>query len=119
MKTTKKKNYSISTKNKKTREEILARRKEVAIAAHTARKKKDMKTFNILRNVKKLSAYELGVFKDACEEYETKLKAFKAGVVVKGKGKDKTTLVVPHSPEPSFNKIYKKYAKAAGLYKKA
>ena len=41
------------------------------------------------------------------------------GVVVKGKEKKKKTqVVVPHIPEPSFKKIYKAKAKAAGLYRK-
>lgn len=112
------------TKNKEkiskiNREETLARRKEAAIAKSMEQKKIDRKWFNLLRNTKKWSAHELSVFRDACEEYDTALKAFKAGKIVKGKGDKKTVTIVPHPPEPSFDKIYRKHAKAAGLYKKS
>lgn len=101
------------------RKEVLARCKEMAIAKAMEQKKIDRKWFNLLRNTKKLSAYELGVFREACEEYDTALKAFEAGKIVKGKGDKKTVTIVPHPPEPSFDKIYRKHAKAAGLYKKS
>ena len=100
------------------RKEVLARRKEMAIAKAMEQKKIDRKWFNLLRNTKKLSAYELGVFREACEEYDTAIKAFYAGKIVRGKGEKQTVTIVPHPPEPSFDKIYKKHAKAAGLYRK-
>ena len=112
------KNRKKTKVSKMDRKEILARKKEATIAKSLEQKKIDRKWFNLLRNTKKLSAYELGVFREACEEYDTAFKAFKAGKVVKGKGDKQTVMIVPHSPEPSFDKIYKKHAKAAGLYRK-
>jgi hypothetical protein len=101
-----------------TRKEVAERNKELAIKKSLERKAKDRAWFNILRNSKKLSATELAVYREACEDYAAQLKAFHNGKIVKGKGKNQTVTVVPHPAEPSFNAIYKKYAKAAGLYKK-
>ena len=101
-----------------TKKEVRERNRELAKERMLETKKKDMKTFKVLQHLKKQSAYELGVHKEAAEEYFTQLKQFHGGVVVKGKGKDKTRVVVPHIPEPSFKKIYKDKAKAAGLYRK-
>jgi hypothetical protein len=101
-----------------TKEEVRERNRELAKERMLERKKKDMKSFKTLQHLKKLSAYELGVYREAAEEYYDKLRQFNGGIVVKGKGKDKTQVVVPHIPEPSFKKIYKAKAKAAGLYRK-
>lgn len=101
-----------------TEKEVRERNRKLAKARALEQKKKDMKTFKVLQHLKKWNSYELGVFRDAAEEYQTKMNQFKGGIVVKGKGKDKTRVVVPHIPEPSFKKIYKAKAKAAGLYRK-
>lgn len=101
-----------------TKHEVRERNRKLAQARALEQKKKDMKTFKVLQHLKKQSAYELGVHREAAEEYYAKLKQFHSGIVVKGKGKDKTSVVVPHPPIPSFNKIYKQHAKAAGLYRK-
>ena len=101
-----------------TRKEVAERNRELAQARELERKKRDRKWFNVLRNTKKWNAVELGVYREACEEYATKMKAFEAGRVVKGKGKNKTVSIVPHPPMPSFEAIYKQHAKAAGLFKK-
>ena len=101
-----------------TEKEVRERNRELARKRMLETKKKDMKTFKMLQHLKKQSAYELGVHREAAEEYYDKLKQFHGGVVVKGKGKDKTQVVVPHIPEPSFKKIYNAKAKAAGLYRK-
>ena len=101
-----------------TKKEVRERNRELAKERMLETKKKDMKTFKMLQHLEKQSAYELGVYKEAAEEYFEKLKQFHGGVVVKGKGKDKTRVVVPHIPEPSFKKIYKAKATAAGLYRK-
>ena len=99
-----------------TRKEVAERNRELAQAREVERKKRDRKWFNVLRNTKKWNAVELGVYREACEEYATKMKAFEAGRVVKGK--NKTVSIVPHPPMPSFEAIYKQHAKAAGLFKK-
>lgn len=101
-----------------TEKEVRERNRELAKARALEQKKKDMKTFKTLQHLKKWNSYELGVFRDASEEYQTKMNQFKGGLVIKGKGKDKTQVVVPHPPQPSFEKIYKEKAKAAGLYRK-
>lgn len=102
-----------------TRKEVAERNREMAIEKSLQRKKTDRKWFNVLRGQKKWSALELSVYREACEEYAEKLKAFHAGKIVKGKGKNKKVTIVPHPAEPSFNAIYKRHAKAAGLYKTA
>ena len=101
-----------------TEKEVRERNRELARERMLETKKKDMKAFKVLQHLKKESAYELGVHREAAEEYFEKLRQFHGGVVVKGKGKEKTRVVVPHTPEPSFKKIYKAKAKAAGLYRK-
>lgn len=101
-----------------TYKEVKERNRKLAKERMLEQKRKDRKTFKALQHLKKQSAYELGVHREAAEEYFTQLKQFHGGVVVKGKGKDKTRVVVPHIPEPSFNKIYKAKAKTAGLYRK-
>ena len=93
--------------------------KEFAKKMEQERKRKDRKWLNLLRNTKRWNAVELGVYRDACEEYAAQLKSFQNGKRVTGKGKDQTVVImVGHPAEPSFNKIYKKYAKEAGLFKK-
>ena len=101
-----------------TYKEVKERNRKLAKERMLETKKKDMKAFKVLQHLKKQSAYELGVHREAAEEYFEKLRQFHGGVVVKGKGKEKTQVVVPHIPEPSFKKIYKDKAKAAGLYRK-
>ena len=101
-----------------TRKEVAERNREFAKERALERKKNDRKWLNILRNTKRWNATELGVYREACEDYATQLKAFHAGKIVKGKGKDKTVTIVSHPAEPSFNAIYKKHMRAAGLFKK-
>ena len=101
-----------------TQKELKERNRKLAKERAWAQKRKDTKMFKTFQHMKKWNSYELGVFRDAAEEYQTRMKQFEAGIVVKGKGKDKTQVVVPHPPQPSFEKIYKAKAKAAGLYRK-
>ena len=87
-------------------------RKEAAIKKDIDRKRNDHRISKILKNQPKLRGSDLFMYQDACELYAEKLKAFRAGKIVKtsGKGKDKVTTVTistNHTCEPSFNKIYK------------
>lgn len=98
------------TKNTLTKKEVSERNRKLAEERNLARKKRDMKCSNILRNTQKLSAFDLGVYREACEEYAAAVRAFENGKRVKGKGKGKTVTVVPHPPMPSFKDIHKKKA---------
>ena len=102
-----------------TKEQVRKRNRALAKDRELERKKVDRTWFNALKHPKKnWTDLELMVYREACEEYAAKLKAFKSGKIVKGKGKNQTIKIVPHPAEPSFSAIYKSHAKAAGLYRK-
>ena len=89
-----------------------AQRKAEAIKKDRARKRSDMKWNRVLRSTPKFSASDLGLYKYACEKYAEKMHEFESGKhIVRKKekgGKVKTSVIIkPHSPQPSFNKIYK------------
>lgn len=100
-------------KNVLTKKEVSERNRKLAEERNLTRKKRDMKWSNLLRNTQKLNAFELGIYREACEEYAAAVKAFENGKRVKGKGKGKMVTVVPHPPMPSFKDIYKKKTETA------
>lgn len=85
-------------------------------AEKVARERKFSKA---IRNQKRLTGFELGVYREACEVYAERINAFKAGKIVKGKGKNQTITVKPHPAMPSFKSIYDEVKKKSNSLVKA